>query len=95
MKTDDKEFKEFQRRAPNKARMISVTLGLAAMVAIIFIIYGCMQGIEADYQAERAMQKERAALIAQEDALRQRDRAENAEQQLKQLREEFEKCKGR
>lgn len=67
-----------QRRALRRARAFSIVLGIAAVIAILFMIYGFQQSIVAETQAELARQKERAALLAEEDALRQRDRAEIA-----------------
>lgn len=70
-----------QRRQLRRARAFSVVLGIAAVIAILFMIFGYMQSIEAEAQAELARQKERAALIAEEDAIRQRDRAEESRKQ--------------
>ncbi len=67
-----------QRRALRRARTFSVILGIAAIIAILFMIYGFTQSIKAQQQAELAKQKERKALLAEEDAILARDRAEEA-----------------
>lgn len=71
----------------------NIVLGFSLVIAIMCMIFGYMQSIEAEAQAAIAKQKERAALIAEEDALRQRDKAEYAEQQIKQLQSQLEECK--
>lgn len=70
-----------QRRALRRARAFSVVLGIAAIIAILFMIYGFMQSIRAEEQAEIARQGERRALLAEQDALLQRARAEEARDQ--------------
>jgi len=75
-----------------RSRISTVLLVIAITVAVLSMISGYMQSIEAIAQAELAKQRERAALIAEENSIKQIDRAQ---QQIKQLQEELEKCKGR
>ncbi len=70
-----------QRNALRRARAFSVVLGIAAIIAILFMIYGFMQSIRAQEQAELAQQGQRKALLAEQDALLQRDRAEEAKKE--------------
>ncbi len=65
-----------QRRALRRARAFSVVLGIAAIIAILFMIYGFMQSIAAERQTELAKLGERRALLAEKDAMDARDRAE-------------------
>lgn len=65
-----------QRRALRRARVFSLILGIAAIIAILFMIYGFMQSAEAQRQEEIARQGERRALLAEKDAIDARDRAE-------------------
>ena len=67
-----------QRRALRRARAFSVVLGIAAVIAILFMIYGFTQSIEAQHQAELALAGEKRALLAEKDAIDARDRAEEA-----------------
>ena len=67
-----------QRRALRRARAFSVVLGIAAVIAILFMIYGFTQSIEAQRQAELALAGEKRALLAEKDAIDARDRAEEA-----------------
>lgn len=77
-----------QRRALRRARAFAIVLGIAFVVAILFMIYGFMQSIEANRQAELAKQGERRALVAEDDALKARDRAEKDRQAAIQARQE-------
>ncbi len=70
-----------QRRRLRRARAFSIVLGVAALIAILFMIFGFMQSIEAQRQAEQARLSAQAALLAEQEALRQRDDAEEARKQ--------------
>ncbi len=65
-----------QRRALRRARAFSVVLGIAAVIAILFMIYGFTQSIAAERQAEIARNNEKKALLAEKDANSARNRAE-------------------
>lgn len=73
-----------QRRALRRARVMSAVLGVAAIIAIIFMIYGFTQYIEAEHQRTLAVEKEKKAIRAEEDAIKQRM---TAEQQTEYARE--------
>ncbi len=60
--------------------MRNLAIVILAALTIIFGIYGYMQSVEAQRQFELAMQSERRALVAEDDALRARDRAEKDRQ---------------
>ena len=65
-----------QRRALRRARVTSVVLGTAAVIAVLFMIYGFTQSIEATRQRDIAVDKEKQAIEAKEEADKQRDIAE-------------------
>lgn len=80
-----------QRRALRRARAFSVVLGIAAVIAILFMVYGFTQSIAAQKQAEIAREKERAALLAEQVAIKERDRAE--EERKNAIRSQLETMK--
>ncbi len=65
-----------QRRMLRRARVTSIVLGVAAIIAIIFMIYGFIQSIEAGTQRDAAVKSEKAAITAKEEADIQRLEAE-------------------
>ncbi len=82
--TYDAELKNqelLQQRALRRARTFSVILGIAAIIAILFMIYGFTQSIEAQRQTDIARNREKQALLAEEDAIRARDRAEESQKE--------------
>jgi hypothetical protein len=67
--------------------MRNLAIVILAVLTIIFGIYGYTQSVEAQRQFELAMQSERRALVAEDDALRMRDRAEKERQEAIKIRE--------
>jgi len=81
-----------QRRALRRARAFAVVLGIAAIIAILFMIYGFTQSLEAKRQADVAKENERKALLAEEDAIKARDNAEEAKVAALQSKKETEEA---
>lgn len=77
-----------QRRALRRARAFSIVLGTAAVIAILFMIFGFMQSIKAEEQAKLAQERERDALLAEAAAIRDRNAAEEARAQAQQSQKE-------
>ncbi len=57
-----------QRRRLRRARITSIVLGSAFIVALFFFFYGLTQQIKAEQQALRASQQEKLALLAKDQA---------------------------
>lgn len=88
-----------QRRLLRRARVTNIVLGSAAVVAILFMIYGFTQTIEVGRQRDIAVQKEHAADSARLDAIaqkviadNQRRKAEDGEQKLRAANDNLEKA---
>ncbi|MBY0434704.1 MAG: hypothetical protein K2U26_11395, partial [Cyclobacteriaceae bacterium] len=80
-----------QRRMLRRARITSIVLGTAAVIAILFMIYGITQSIEANSQKleatkqrDKAIENEKAAIVAKEEAEKQRQIAIAREKETKQ-----------
>jgi len=65
-----------QRRLLRRARVTSVILGTAAVIAVLFMIYGFTQSIEAGKQRDLAFEREKEANISKGEAVIQREEAE-------------------
>jgi len=52
MKNDLEEFKKLEKLALRKVRLQSIILGSAAVITVLFMIYGVTQKIEADRQSD-------------------------------------------
>ncbi len=88
-----------QRRMLRRARITSVILGTAAVIAIIFMIFGFTQLIEAETQrreaekqTKKAIENERIAEKAADEAKVQRQIAEKKSEELKKANEQIEKA---
>ncbi|MDZ4716656.1 MAG: hypothetical protein SH819_14415 [Cytophagales bacterium] len=75
-----KNLELLQQRSLRRARIMSLVLGIAAIIAIIFMIYGFTQYIEAEHQRVVAQDKEMKAIKAEEEAVRQREVADSQRQ---------------
>jgi hypothetical protein len=64
-----------QRRMLRRARITSVVLGIAAVIAILFFVYGFVQQLEADKQYILAKVQETQAIKARDDANSAKDDA--------------------
>jgi len=62
-----------QRRMLRRARLTSIVLGTAAIIAVLFMIYGIIQSIEAGTQRDAAIKNEQQAIEAKLEADKQRD----------------------
>lgn len=65
-----------QRRRLRRARITSIVLGAAFIVAMLFLFYGVTQQLKAEKAAELANQETQKAILAKQEADRQRDIAE-------------------
>ena len=81
-----------QRRVLRRARVTSIVLGTAAVIAILFMIYGLTQSIEAGKQRDIAVTNEKNAIEAKVEADRQRDIAEQQTALAKQRQKEVERA---
>ena len=79
------EFEELKKLALRRARITSIVLGTAAVVAVLSMVYGFTQSIEASKQRDIAIMREFAADSAKNDALHQK---ELAEAELRKCKEE-------
>ncbi len=79
-----------QRRMLRRARVTSIILGTAAIIAVLFMIYGLTQSIEAGKQRDIAVTNEKNAIEAKVEADRQRDIAERQTALAKQRQKEVE-----
>lgn len=73
------ELEEFRKQMLRRARLTSIVLGLAAVVTVLFMIYGFTQSIEAGRERDIALEKEQAASI---EALNQKEIADSLKRQL-------------
>ncbi len=74
--SEEEELKAFKIQALKRARMTSIVLGVAAVIAILFMMYGFTQSIEASKQRDISLTQERLLMECQK-------RADAAEQGLK------------
>ncbi len=72
----EEELKGLKLQALKRARMTSIVLGDAAVIAILFMMYGFTQSIEASKQRDLSLFQERLLMECQK-------RADAAEQVLK------------
>jgi len=89
-----------QRRMLRRARVTSVVLGIAALIAILFFVYALIQRVQVETEATRAKEQEKLAIVARdeaklatEDALVQKNRAEQAlkvnEKLVRDIKEQY------
>ncbi|CAN5338404.1 hypothetical protein BH09BAC3_BH09BAC3_37530 [soil metagenome] len=78
-----------QRRTLRRARVTSVILAVAAVIAVIFMLYGFTQSIEAGRQSveagkqrDLAVIKEKEAILSKEEADREREAAVKGREEL-------------
>lgn len=81
-----------QQRDLRRARVFAIVLGIAAIIAILFMIYGFMQSAEAQRQTLLAKAGEERALLAEDDANKARDRAEQARLQAEKSQRETQRA---
>ena len=55
------ELEEYKKLMLKKARLTSIVMGLAAVIAVLFMIYGFTQNIETGKQLDIALEKEMAS----------------------------------
>lgn len=76
-----------QNRLLKRARMVALILGAAAIIAIVFFIYGVVQQNAAEAQRREAEDNLIAAQRAQQEAVEQRRRAEESAENEKEQRQ--------
>ncbi len=81
-----------QRRMLRRARITSVVLGIAAIIAIMFMLYGFAQSIEANKQRLAAESGEKKAQLAEKEAFRQRDIANEQTKLAKERQAQVEQA---
>ena len=64
--TTEEELKAYKLQMLKRNRISSVVLGSAAVVSVLFMIYGFTQSIEADKQRFSAIESEKSATIYKE-----------------------------
>ena len=83
---ESKKASELQKQIAKRARINAVTFVLLGILVLIFGIYGYTQSIHAQMYEEIAMDKERKALICEQDAMAVRDRADSLQKELEVCR---------
>lgn len=80
----------------NSLRLTRIGLALMTLVTLLFMVYGYTQSIEAQRQAEMAIANEKKALLAEDEVIRNRDRAEYDRHALQEsvdrLQTELQNC---
>lgn len=91
------ELKAFKLQTLKRARVTAVVLGLSAVIAVLFMIYGFTQSIEAQKQRDLS---EYAVVVCAKEKLEYKTRAEAAEklaireaEYARSLAEELEQLK--
>ena len=77
---------ESQDEIKKSIKRSRIGLGILLFTTVLFLIYGTTQSIEAQRQADSATQMEKKALLAEEEAMRYRDRAEECRNDLMKCR---------
>lgn len=81
-----------QQRMLRRARVTSVVLGAAALIAILFMVYGFTQQIEAKRNFDKAEQKRLEAEDQKQIAVAERSRAEQKTEEVIQKQKELEQA---
>lgn len=91
---EQKNQEMLQKRLLKRAKMVAVVLGIAAVVAILFFIFGVTRNIEANIQRERAISERedarRSAAEAKASAEEAEDQKRRAEAEEQNAREQAE-----
>lgn len=78
----EEELKAFKLQTLKKARMTAVVLGIAAVITVIFMIYGFTQNIEAGRQRDLSEYATRVSEKCAQEKLEYKTRAEAAEKEI-------------
>lgn len=84
---------DFDKKLLKRARMVSVILGSATVVAVLGMLYGLISNIEAGTQKDLALWNEQKAITAESEANKLRDSAAELQRQNTDLKSQLEKCK--
>lgn len=79
-----------QKRVLRRTRATAVILGIATVVAILFMLFAYMKMIEADKQTERAQQNEHEAKRQTAIAIEERNKADSLRRREVAIREQLE-----
>ena len=63
----EEEFQEYKLQQLKRSRLTAVVLGMAAILSVLFLIYGFTQSIEATRQRDLAVEMEKQAVEAKAD----------------------------
>ena len=86
----EEEFQEYKLQQLKRSRLTAVVLGMAAILCVLFLIYGFTQSIEATRQRDLAVEKEKQAVEAKAEADRQWDRARTQDELAIKKQKEIE-----
>ncbi len=84
------EFQEYKLQQLKRSRLTAVVLGMAAILCVLFLIYGFTQSIEATRQRDLAVEMEKQAVEAKAEANKQRDIARTQTELTIQKQKEIE-----
>ncbi len=76
------QIKKMEKLAVQRARRSAIGFGVVAITALISFVYGFVQLENAQRQQELAIQMERKALAAEENAILSRDKTEICQHEL-------------
>jgi hypothetical protein len=80
----------------NSLHRTRIGLALMTLVTLLFMVYGYTQSIEAQRQAEVAIANEKKALLAENEVIHYRDRAEDVrhtmQETIERLQTELQNC---
>lgn len=80
------ELTKIQEQTRKSRRRAGIGFGLLVSALVLSLIYGATQSVEAQRQRDLAMQKEKKALLAEEEAIRARDLAGSCQDELVRCR---------
>ena len=78
----------------NRARRQAIVLGVCACITILGVVYGLTQRIEAEHQVILSTTFQEKSTRLEAEAMSQKKRCEQAENETARWRNEFEKCRG-
>ncbi len=86
----EEEFQEYKLQQLKRSRLTAVVLGMAAILSVLFLIYGFTQSIEATRQRDLAVEMEKQAVEAKAKADKQLDIARTQTELAIQKQKEVE-----
>lgn len=83
----------YDKKLVKAARVQSIILGSATVIAVLGMLYGLISNIEAGAQKDLASWNEQKAITAKSEADKQRSIASDLQRQNADLKSELDKCK--